>query len=79
MKLINIITTSFGAEQTALTDETRLISLPGWDSMSHMYFITQLEESYSIELTGDEIADMKTIADIKKLILLKGKEINENF
>ena len=40
----------------------------------NMYFIAQLEETYEIELTGDEIADMRTIGDIKKVILSKGKQ-----
>ena len=46
-----------------------------WDSMTHMFFITKLEEEYGIELTGDEIADMDTIGDIKKVLISKGKEI----
>jgi len=75
LKLTEILNTSFGSNETGLKDETTLMSLPDWDSMSHMYFITQLEEQYEIDLTGDEIADMKTVGDIKKLILLKGKAL----
>ena len=40
-----------------------------------MFFITKLEETYGIELTGDEIADMQTVSDIKKVIVSKGKEV----
>jgi acyl carrier protein len=75
LKLTEILNSSFGSNETGLRDETTLMSLPDWDSMSHMYFITQLEELYEIDLTGDEIADMKTVGDIKNLILLKGKEL----
>jgi len=40
--------------------------------MNHMIFITQLEEQFNIELTGDEITDMFTIGDIKKVLIQKG-------
>jgi len=58
-----------------LTDESRLMGLEEWDSLSHMFFITKLEEVYGIELTGDEIAEMQTIGDVKKIIISKGKEV----
>jgi acyl carrier protein len=56
-----------------LPDDTRLRSFKDWDSMAHMLFITRLEESYDIVLTGDEIATMETIGDIKKILNAKGK------
>ncbi len=75
MQLIKILVESFNAKESQLTDETRLLSLEEWDSLSHMFFITKLERSYEIELTGDEIADMQTIGDIKRIIASKGKEL----
>jgi acyl carrier protein len=73
MKLIQVLKDSFNADESKFTDETRLINLEEWDSLSHMFFIAKLEEAYSIELTGDEIADMETIGDVKKLIYARGK------
>ncbi len=73
MKLKTILKESFNASESSLKDDTRLMALDEWDSLSHMFFITKLEEAYGIELTGDEIADMQTIADIKKVITSKGK------
>ena len=58
-----------------MQDDVRLMSFAEWDSLSHMFFITKLEETYEIELTGDEIADMQTIGDIKRVITSKGKEL----
>jgi acyl carrier protein len=56
-----------------LPDDTRLRNFKDWDSMAHMLFITRLEESYDIVLTGDEIATMETVGDIKKILTAKGK------
>ena len=75
MKLNKILTESFNAKEFQLADETRLLSLDEWDSLTHMFFITKLESTYGIELTGDDIADMQTVGDIKRVIISKGKEL----
>ncbi len=75
MKLNTILKESFNAKESEMMDETRLMSFSEWDSMAHMFFITRLEEDYAIELTGDEIAAMQTVGDIKKVIIAKGKEV----
>ena len=75
MKLKTILKESFNAKEAEMMDETRLMSFSEWDSMAHMFFITRLEEDYAIELTGDEIAAMQTVGDIKKVIISKGKEV----
>jgi acyl carrier protein len=75
MKLNKILKDTFNENESSLTDEARLMNFAEWDSMAHMLFITKLEEAYEMELTGDEIADMQTVADIKKIILSKGKEL----
>ncbi len=75
MKLYKVLKDSFNISESEMTDDVKLTSYGEWDSMSHMFFITKLEEAYSIELDGDEIADMQTVADIKKIIAAKGKEL----
>lgn len=75
MKLAELLKYSFNINETEIKDELRLMNFSEWDSMTHMFFITKLEEEYGIELTGDEIADMDTIGDIKKVLISKGKEI----
>ena len=72
MKLIDIIKDAFAAEDGTFGDEVRLMSYSGWDSMAHMFFITKLEELYKVELTGDEIATMQTVGDVKRILLSKG-------
>ena len=72
MILNQILTDIFGMTADQNSDETSILSLPNFDSMNHMIFITQLEEQFNIELTGDEITDMFTIGDIKKVLIQKG-------
>ena len=75
MKLQKILKESFSITESETGDDVKLMNYGEWDSMTHMFFITRLEEEYSIELTGDEIADMETIADVKRIIISKGKEV----
>ena len=58
-----------------MNDDVRLMSYPDWDSMTHMFFITKLEEIYKIDLTGDEIAEMQTVGDVKRIVKSKGKDL----
>ncbi len=75
MKLSRILKDSFNESEPSVSDEARLMNFGEWDSMAHMLFITKLEEAYEIELSGDEIADMQTLGDVKKIILSKGKQL----
>ncbi|WP_208025483.1 acyl carrier protein [Niastella caeni] len=75
MQLAKVLKESFNVNESDFTDETLLMDFGEWDSLSHMFFITKLEEAYGIEVTGDEIASMQKIADIKKVITSKGKEL----
>ena len=66
---------SFNIDESEMKDDAKLVNYGEWDSMSHMFFITKLEEEYNIELTGDEIANMQTVGDIKNVIISKGKKV----
>jgi acyl carrier protein len=72
MELKKLLIESFGMKENQFIDEQTLIGLEQFDSMNHMYFITNLEEKYNIELTGDEIVSLQTIKDVKDILLNKG-------
>lgn len=74
MSLVSILKDTLNVKESEINDNARFADFGEWDSMAHMFFITKLEEAYSIELTGDEIADMQTIGDVRKLLTAKGKE-----
>lgn len=75
MSLVAILKEALNVKESEINDNARFADFGEWDSMTHMYFITKLEEAYSIELTGDEIADMQTVGDVKRLLTAKGKEV----
>ena len=75
MKLDAILKETFNVDPAKLTDESTLMGFAEWDSMTHMLFITKLEEVYNMELTGDEIVGMRKVGDIRNIISSRGKEL----
>jgi acyl carrier protein len=67
-KLENLLKETFRVEKSDYTDDTEIIQFKEWDSMAHMFLITQLEEQYNINLDGNEIASMKTVGQIKSML-----------
>ena len=72
MTLKELLKESFGLKDNEYIDEQSIFSLEQFDSMNHMVFITKMEDEFKIELTGDEIVDLITISDIKRLLQAKG-------
>lgn len=68
MKLETLVAETLSTPEASLQDSTELRSIPAWDSMTHIVLITRLEESFGVQLTGDEIADMKTVGDARRFL-----------
>ncbi len=50
-----------------------------WDSLTHMELIAEIEAKYGIQFTGDEIAEMQSYANIKKLVIkYRAKQSNND-
>ena len=45
--------------------------IPGWDSLTHMTLINELETFFQITFTFDEVRELKNIGDILNLISKK--------
>ncbi len=73
--LSEIFQESFSTNGEVLPDEQDLRSLDGWDSMAHMMFIMKLETAYGVELTGDDIADMQTVGQVRETLAKHGIKV----
>lgn len=58
-------------EGTELTDETGPDDIESWDSLGHVNIITAIEDEFDIEISPEEIGEIRTIGDIKKLLAQK--------
>jgi acyl carrier protein len=68
MDINTIISDSFNIRVEDIHDDLVITNLEEWDSMAHMFFITKIEESFGVELTGDEIGQMQTVKEIKRIL-----------
>ena len=72
MKLEAVFAETFHIPVDSIKDDLALQNIPAWDSMTHIVLIMRIEEDWNIQLTGDEIADMKTVGDARRMILAHG-------
>lgn len=72
MFLEKIFSEIFSIPEDSITDNLVLNNIRTWDSMNHMLLIIRLEETYVVKLTGDEIADIKTVGDARKTLQKRG-------
>ena len=70
--LTKIIAEALGLGSDSINDNASIYATPEWDSLTHMNIISDIESSFCIELTGDEIAEMQSYAAIKALLKSKG-------
>jgi acyl carrier protein len=68
MQIEPIFAEVFSLPEKAVNDALTLREIPAWDSMSHMHLIVRLEEAFSVEFTGDEIADFRSVGDIREAL-----------
>lgn len=68
MSLERIFAEVFSISEQMVNDSLDLRDISSWDSMSHMILITRVEEAFSVEFTGDEIADFRTVQDVREAL-----------
>jgi acyl carrier protein len=70
--MIHLFTQVFGLKPDQVNDDLDFEAISTWDSLSHMQFITLLEETYKIQLSGDEIADMRSVGTTRATLQAHG-------
>ena len=75
MTLEQIFADVFVVPSASVHDDLQLREIASWDSMSHMMLIMRLEESFNVQLTGDQIADIKSVGDARSALRTQGAEV----
>lgn len=75
MSIEKIFSEIFGIPELSVVDSLALSDIPTWDSLAHMMLIIRLEENYQVQFTGDEIADIKSVGNIRTLLQAHGAEL----
>lgn len=67
-KLIEAFSTALEIDAAIVKDELKYQSIPEWDSMSHMFLISEIEEAFDVEIDTDDVIDMSSVAKAKEIL-----------
>lgn len=74
MSLEKIFSEVFLLPELSVVDSLQLRDIPSWDSLAHMMLIVRVEETYQIQFSGDEIADTRSVGDLRAALRAHGIE-----
>lgn len=60
-------------EIDTIDDNTKLESLDAWDSLAKLSILAFIDSEYNVNLSTDDIADVKNISDLKSIVNSKSK------
>lgn len=55
-------------EVDAVLDTDELESFESWDSLAILSLMAFIDETYNVQLFNDDLANLKTLANVKELI-----------
>lgn len=60
-------------DDITLTEETTAHEVDGWDSLTNMILLTEIEKKFGVRFTFREIVKLKNVGDLCQTILNKAK------
>lgn len=51
-----------------ITDNLAMQDVEAWDSLKHMELIISIENTFGLQLSFDEIVNMQSVGDIKRVL-----------
>lgn len=55
-------------EDDNVNENTTQKNCPAWDSLHHLNVAVELEDAFDVTLEPEEIADMRSVADIERIL-----------
>jgi len=72
--LTNVFASILEIDESEINENLKYQSIPQWDSINHMFLISELENVFEIEIDSDDILEVKTFPDTKKVLSRYGVE-----
>lgn len=71
LELNKVFCQVFDDEDLRITEETTAADIEDWDSLEHINLIVACEKKFSMKFDISEIAKMKNVGDMVKMIMEK--------
>lgn len=70
-RIENVFRTVLKNKTIELSDSTTAADVPGWDSITHLELIIEVEKEFGIEISGFDVMNLKNVGDLIKLVQRK--------
>ncbi len=67
-RLTEVFRDVFDDDSLVITVETAAGDIEGWDSLMHVTLILNLEKAFKVKFTSSQVASLKNVGDLLKLI-----------
>jgi acyl carrier protein len=71
MQLYQLVGQVLGVDPAQLSEESNSQNTPKWDSLRHIEVVFAMENAFHVRFTMPEIASLRKLGDIRKLLEAK--------
>ncbi|WP_198666918.1 acyl carrier protein [Taibaiella helva] len=65
-KLNQVLMQGLAIPETMIDESLSYQSIPEWDSMAHMYLMSEIEQTFGISLDTTDMLEMTSVENIRK-------------
>ncbi len=76
-KLFEIIAQVMAIPVSEINDKSSPENIESWDSFNGLVLLDELENSFNVKFSLEEVTDVKTVEDIKKHLKNQGVNLDE--
>ena len=76
-KLYSIISKVMDVPESEINDQTSSENIESWDSFHGLVLVDELENTFNVKFTIEEIADVQNVGDIKRHIKNHNIDLDE--
>ena len=77
MKLYQIVGNVLGVDPSTLAATSNAENTPNWDSLNHIEVIFAIESAYHVRFTMLEIAGLRNLGDIERILVSKSLLVHD--
>ena len=77
MKFYEIVGNILGVDASTLDETSNAANTPQWDSLRHIEVIFAVESAYQVRFTMPEIASLRDLGDVRRLLTAKNVQLAE--
>jgi acyl carrier protein len=67
-ELKDVILNTLKLDEWEIEDKTIAAQVPGWDSLSHVNVILEVEKKFNVHFSNLEILKLRTVGDLQRLV-----------